>query len=295
MHLAPLVVDSSGRSGTTMTMALLASSPQVAMDRDHPYEHCYFTWMVEWCALADSGEWNLEGWNGGTLAWRQLGEHGDGLVGPPPWLPRPLWDNAQDGERLSARFLRAAWGEFSARAIERTRQDLGPADVRYHAEKCTNVARLRDRSPFPIHAVMLHRDPRDVWLSIQAFDQARGFYGFGRSAGESEDEWFERFLAEQTRRLRALLAEREQEHTLLLAYEEMVNQPTATAARLGDWLELELDADAPSRDLAQHSDHATSPSPGASIARWKRELEPQRREQFAAQLGAELSELGYAT
>jgi hypothetical protein len=291
--LAPVVVDSSGRSGTTMTMALLASSAAVAMDREHPYEHCYLGWISEWSALADSREWDLERWNGGTLAWRQVGAPGDGLIGPPPWLPRRLWDADGDGDTIGRRLLRAAWREFSDQAIGRTRRDLGAARVRYHAEKGTNVSRLRELSPFAVRGVMLHRDPRDVWLSIQAFDRARGFYGFGRLAGESEDEWFERFLAAQVERSHALLAQRGRADSLLLAYEDLVTRPDAVAARLGAWLELELDPAAPARDLADHADHSTSASPAASIGRWRRELPAQLGERFASAMGAELRELGY--
>lgn len=294
--LEPLVVDSSARSGTTMTMALLASSPEVAMDRTHPYEHAYFAWLTEWTSVADSVEWDLERWNWPELAWRQSGRAGNGLVGPPPWIPRPLWDVERPGEEMGPRLLRAAWREFSEQAIARTRRDLGApqARVRYHAEKATSAARLRELSRHPIRALVLYRDPRDIWLSTLAFDEARGFRGFGRPAGEEgEDAWFERFLAIQADRLRATIAERGRGDSLLIAYEDLVSQPEATAERLGEWLGVELDPAAPARELERHSSHATSPSPAMSIARWRRELEPRLSERFVAVMGPELRELGY--
>jgi len=278
-----------------MTMALLASSPQVAMDREHPYEHRYFAWLKAWSALADLTEWDFDLWNAPMLAQMAVDADGQGLVGPPPWPSRPLWAAEGPGDELGPHLLLAAWREFSARAVARTRRDLGAADtrVRYHAEKTASVARLRERSPLPVRAVVLHRDPRDVWLSIQAFDEQRGYYGFGRALGEDDETWFERALAMLAERSRAAVAERERPDSLVLAYEDLVGRPDATAARLGEWLELDLDPAAPARDLERHGDHSTSASPEASVGRWRRELEPERRERFSAALGPELRELGY--
>jgi hypothetical protein len=290
--LTPLVVDSHGRSGTTMTMALLASSPQIAMDREHPYEHRYFAWLAEWTALVDRTEWDMERWDATALS-RAVDEtyRGDGLVGPPPWLSRPLWE---DGD-LRRRLFAAAWREFSAQAIDRTRREfMTPTGrIRYHAEKTINLACLRQQSPLPIRGVVIHRDPRDIWLSVQSFDRARGFYGFGRNPGEDAEEWLERFIAMHTKRLRASLAQREHADSLLIPYEELVLRPAATTARLGSWLDLDLMADAPARDLKRNPGHSTSASAEASVGRWRRELEPHRLERFTSEMGHELRELGY--
>lgn len=278
-----------------MTMALLASSPEIALEREHPYERFYLAWMAEWAALADRKEWDGERWNGGVLVWRHHAGGGDGLVGPPPWSPRRLWDAAEAADRWGPRLFEVAWSEFSARAIDRTRREVGTrrTRVRYYAEKTLSATRLRELAPFPVRAVILHRDPRDVWLSVQAFDRARGFHGFGRGADEGEEEWFERFLAMQADRLRTTLAQRERSDSLLVAYEDLVSRPGATAVRLGAWLGVKLDPMAPARDLERHRDHSTSPSPEASIDRWRRELDPRRGERFAAEMGPELAELGY--
>jgi hypothetical protein len=278
-----------------MTMALLASSPEVAMDRQHPYEHFYFAWMAEWSALADRTEWDMQRWDTGAFARLQLGDESSGLVGPPPWLPRQLWQAEDPGDELGPRLLAAAWSELSGRAAERTRRDLDRPDaqVRYHAEKALSVARLRQLSSLPLRALVVHRDPRDVWLSVQAFDRARGYYGFGRTPGESEAEWLERFLADQAARLRRALEERERADALLVSFAELVGRPAAAADRIGAWLELDLDPAAMELDLRRHRDHATSASPRASLDRWRRELEPELRDRFAAALGEELVELGY--
>lgn len=288
------MVDAPGRSGTTMLMALLGSSPQVAMERRYPFEHAYFGWIAEWSALADRREWNEERWNVPILAQQLYAQQGDGLVGPPPWSPLGLWEAEGPGDELGPRLLLGAWREFSARAIERTRRDLDTPDanVRYYLEKSASAARLRELSPIPVRAIALHRDPRDIWLSAQAFDRVRGYYGFGRGRGEDEEEWFERFVEKQAQRLRRTLAERGKPDSMLLSYADLVGQPETTAARLGAWLGLELDLRAPDQVLEQHR-HATSSSADASISRWRRELEPHHRQRFLEVMGPELRELGY--
>lgn len=265
------------------------------MEREYPYEHCYFGWMVEWSALADSGAWDFERWNAPALARRRSGEQGDGLLGPPPWESGSLslWAREADEDGLGPRLLLAAWREFSAQAAARTRRDLGSGQVRFHAEKALNVKRLRELSRLAVPAVVLHRDPRDVWLSVQSFNRARGYPGFGRRPDEGEEEWLERFLADQAQRMRAALAERGRSDSLLVAYKDLLLAPAAVAAQLRDWLGLELDPTAPARRLEDYRHHATSPSAEASVDRWRHELEPQRRERFAAELGPELRELGY--
>lgn len=278
-----------------MTMALLASSPQVALGRVHPYEHRYLAWFIEWAALVDRPEWNTGSWDLMSLALLGGESPGDGLIGPPPWWPRPLLEDVKGGASLGPRLLRSAWREFSLRAVERTRNALGAprAHVRYCAEKAIDIAHLRERSPVPVRGIILHRDPRDVWLSVQAFDRARGFYGFGRTPDESEERWFERFLGMHTRRLNAALEERDRPSSLLLAYEQLVTEPGVAAERLGAWLGVELDPLAPRRDLELHLDHSTSVTPGESIGRWRRELEPSRQARFLELMGPQLRELGY--
>jgi Sulfotransferase family len=280
-----------------MTMALLASSPQVALEREHPYEHRYLAWLTEWAAVADRTQWDFERWRPQTLTRRVLDtDGGDGLVGPPPWPSRQLWAPEDGGDGMATRLLLAAWREFSAQAIERTRRDVGTPRTRvlYHAEKTVSAARLRELSPLPIRALVVHRDPRDVWLSVQAFNRARGYHAFGRDPGQGEEEWLERFLAAQRERLRATLAERRRTDSLLLAYDDLVSRPERVAAQVGSWLGVELDPAAPARHLERHGDHATSASPEASLARWRSELDPERRERFRAELGSELRELGYS-
>src|SRR5262245_777249 len=52
MSLTSILVASSGRSGTTALMALLASDPRIAFDRIYPFENRYLTYYAKFAALA---------------------------------------------------------------------------------------------------------------------------------------------------------------------------------------------------------------------------------------------------
>jgi hypothetical protein len=80
----------------------------------------------------------------------------------------------------SDRFSRGAiarWGE---------RAGQGGARLRY-AEKVPVWAPARVRQAMPCDVVVLVRDPRDVFVSIAAFDAKRRFAGFSRRP--EDDDW----------------------------------------------------------------------------------------------------------
>ena len=53
--LIPILVDGSGRDGTTLAMQLLATAPEIAFDRVYPYEQRYFNYLLQWSRLPEQG------------------------------------------------------------------------------------------------------------------------------------------------------------------------------------------------------------------------------------------------
>src|SRR5438045_1003360 len=51
-YLTPILVAGSGRSGTTMLMALLGTDPRVAFDRVYPFENRYLTYLAKFAVLS---------------------------------------------------------------------------------------------------------------------------------------------------------------------------------------------------------------------------------------------------
>ena len=203
--LQPLLVDYFTRDGSTLMMALLRTSPQIAVGGGYPYERKYFSYLFRWAHLIERTEW-APSWNGSRLA--TLGREGIPMMGPPPWMPRELFGPDETGADLAEAAFRALWEEFSRRASEQTlkRTKRPDAEVRYYAEKHLSTWTVDlDRLP-PVRVIALLRDPRDTYVSIISFSKQRREQGrpaaMGRRPRESADRWLTRHLRRQKQRLR---------------------------------------------------------------------------------------------
>jgi hypothetical protein len=125
------------------------------------------------------------------------------------------------------------------------------------------------RDDVPCRTINLVRDPRDVFLSARDFVRVRGAVGFGMGDGNSEldaarhsaHRWLS--FAENAR------ADRTRTDTIALRYEDMVQEPGPSAARLSTFLGLRLvPAEAPYEYLDVHR---TSGDVSTSVGRWQPE------------------------
>jgi len=287
--LKPILVCGTGRGGTTLLMQLFATSLRIAMHRKYVYEHCYYRYLLEWAALPLHERWASEHWNVGSLVFPATGSLNAGLMGPFPWSQRDLVGDAQ---ALSRAWFRAAWCEFSRVAAQQTGAPSGQP-VSYYAEKCDGVWTLTGVDWIPVKTVALVRDPRDVWLSILAFDTKRGYHGFGRHVGEPEAQYLDRFLEEQRQHLtwaRSILAS---DQARVIYYESMATDLSEVARRLERWLGVHLDPHKVARERETFSHHLTTSSAAASVERWRDELSDARRMLFGERLAVELRAHGY--
>ena len=97
--LKPLLIQSMGRSGTTLLMQLIGTSPQILFDRVYPFEVRYLTYLLRWAHILGQ-EWDQ---NSNWDASANLIPHGQTL-GPFPYKGAQLWY----GEELWRGCLRAA-------------------------------------------------------------------------------------------------------------------------------------------------------------------------------------------
>jgi hypothetical protein len=292
--LVPILVDGAGRDGTTLMMQLLGTSSRIAFERVPPFEHRWFAYLVEWSGLLGWTEWDEGAWGHGVLAQRVFDRSGGNLVGPPPWTERGL---VEGDEEMWTAMLASAWSEFSRRAAEHTARRFGgsPADVVYHAEKCIGAWRLQEATSavLRVEVIPLVRDPRDVWLSVIAFDRRRGFYGFGRLEGESEADYLTRFLEIHRWRMAEMSGWARRSGTPVVRYEDLVANLEGEAARLEEQLGVKLDPGALAAARERFRDHMTAPTPDASVQRWRGEMAPELRERFRRDLGDEMAAFGY--
>jgi sulfotransferase family protein len=298
--LQPLLVDYFTRDGSTLTMRLLASSPQIAVGGGYPYETKYFAYLYRWSHLIEKTEWPRQVWNPGGLATLSQ-EKQMPLMGAPPWKERELFDPAEGDERFSEYAFRTLWEEFSRRATGQTRarHKQPDADVRYYAEKHLSTWQVDTSGLPPFHLMAVLRDPRDTYVSITSFTKKREKAGrkrsMGQQPGESHDAWLKRHLARQRDRLRWLLKAEESGDMPVVRYENLVLNLDSEAARLEEILGVKLDPAAVAADEKMRATHVSASTPEASVGRWRREMDPELVKRFNDELGKELEALGFDT
>jgi glycosyltransferase involved in cell wall biosynthesis len=284
--LTPILVDYFTRDGSTLMMRLLSSSPQIAVETAYPYERKYFSYLWRWSRMLERGEWPEELW--GPRAFGSLAqEQQTPLVGPLPWLPRDLIESGADEKSMSERCFQLAWSEFSRRAARWTRAQHRNVrmDVFYYAEKHLNTWMV-DTAELPdVRVVALLRDPRDIQVSIGAFELTKG-----KASGEDRDRLLQ-VVERHRQRLRWIVGLLESGEAPVVSYEDMVRDLPSVARRLEEWLGVELQPGAVESDRVLRRRHMTAGSVEESIGRWKQELDPRVAEMFTDELGPELRAL----
>jgi hypothetical protein len=157
--------------------------------------------------------------------------------------------------------------------------------------------------------VFLVRDFRDMACSIMAFDQRRGFPGFGRPEGATDEEYMRGQLRQMARDLRkSWLTRRHKAH--LVRYEDLVHRPAEVVTGMLEYLELDASpaavahmleiGEAPaitlpgsSMDASVVEQHRTTEDLKSSIGRWQRERDESFRALCQEVFGDVLPDFGY--
>ncbi len=291
--LTPVLVDYYSRDGSTLTMRLLDSSPQVAVGGTYPFEHKFFAYLWRWSRLLTRPDWDDDEWDTNDLG-SILQERDRSVLGPPPWRRRDLMEGTEPGaSSMSEQAFDFAWREFSRRAtaVTRVAHRDPEADVGYYAEKHMN-SWLLDRAELPpLRLLVLLRDPRDTYASLLAFREATKAE-LGQRQAADEADYFRRFVERQRDRLRWIAGLEEGRDTAIVRYEELVRDLPGVARRLSAWLDVELDPDSVMRDKRVGWVHRTAESPEASIGRWQSDLPAEVAETIARELASELTAAG---
>ena len=296
--LEPVLLDHAGRDGSTLLMRLLFTSPEIAVEGPYPYEQKYFAYLLRWTALLGREYRQADEWSPASLGSLTQADRSQ-MMGPPPWSERSLFASADGEPAIAEQVFALVWSEFSRRAIEASSErHRNPAvEARFYAEKHLQTWEL-DRAALPrFRAITLLRDPRDVYLSILAFnDKREGTSPIGRAPGEPVERWRERFIETQRRRLRwiaEVLADGEQDEAFVVRYEDLVGDLAAEAARIEAMLGVTLSPKVVLEDKRLRAEHATSASAEASVGRWRREMSAPDATEFASALGEELEAVGF--
>ena len=266
-----------GRVGSTLLMQLLATSPEVVLDRRYPHgEYRY----LSYCARAAS--FMLRAPRSSDPGVTELFFGTDERFGPLPFVPESV-----DRKDIEPAVLAALWSAFSSGFLAKQ------PGARWYAEKLAVPFQPLVDAGIPLRVIDCVRDPRDILVSIRAFTDATGVAGFGRRVDDTEGEYLERFVGAVAARLEEMAATPAGVDRITLRYEDFARDLRSCAHRLEQWLDVAFDplAVEQARDTMSH--HRTTPSVDASIDRWVNELPREQADQIWAALGSRLEPYGY--
>ncbi len=284
--LNPVLLFGMGRSGTTLVMQLLGTSGRIAFDRVYPFEVRYLTYLLRWALLLEQQWQPDQNWNSSE----NFNPPGS-PIGAFPYIDAELWN----GKELWPSCFASAWQAFSTATICKTRQSGKPGiDPAFYAEKIPLwVLEYLALQPVSYKIILLMRDPRDIFLSINAFDKQRGFAGFNRKPSDSDWDFARRLVASFLRRMKFIRHSQAAQNCILVKYEQLAIDLPMETQRLSQWLGTELDANEVKKKEVNLQHHMTSASPEKSVERWRRELSSELNEFFLKELGDELRSFGY--
>ncbi len=294
----PLLVLGMGRSGTSRLMELLSGRPELLVPGPHPYEFgvANYLWHAAHVLSAPAD-------HAGSMGPDAFTSRLPNSVGFNPYRHHE-WE-PEIGSEPTIRWMEdempLACIDFCKRQVDAF-GDSFVADrsvrPRYIAQKMPlSPARYFVSNIYPgAREIFLVRDFRDVWLSARSFNRRRGTASFGRDQAVDDLAWM-RGLGHSSRELR--LAHQASGHrSLLVHYEDLVDEPEAELLRIFRWLSVDQSPEAVASSMRANDEdaagaHRTTPRDSASAGRWKTEMTEQERELAAFVFGEDLAYFGY--
>lgn len=278
-----IVIPLSGRSGTTLLMQLLGTSPEIIFDPIYPFEIRYLTYLMQWALILKDKIQPTEDWNlTGPITSERIES-----IRAFPSMQAQYWN----GDLLWRDSFLSAWKNISEQALK---ENLD-RETKYYAEKAPVWVPSYLRDILLYRSILLVRDPRDIFLSVIAFDKKRGFAGFSRRKWESNWSFAKHFVG--LIRERATLIKNEQKfpQSILIKYEDLVTHSLEESSRLEKWLNLKFDPSYVENQRTNYLHHMTSNTPMQSINRWQHEMSKNLINYFKKELSEELEYFGYET
>jgi hypothetical protein len=296
--LAPLMVTTLGRTGSTIVVRLLAAHQDVVAYppfQDEPRVASY--WIDVLLALSEPASYRRQ------LAPGRGGEGPWWLGGQMP-MPRAKWPRDLQ-ESIGAAAIEQLAGFCQERiemVYEAIASEFGVPDARYFVEKywaTSTVPSLMWELYEHPREIFVVRDFRDMACSMKAFDEKRGFAAFGRQRVTSDEQHVVEQLAP---RVGSLLDQwqRRSDRAHLIRYEELVARPAETVEAALNYLDVDSSAQsvenvvqAMSEGTTEMAAHRTTSDAGASVGRWQREMGSELQRLCESAFGSALEQFGY--
>jgi hypothetical protein len=282
MSLTPILLSGQGRSGSTWLMSLLASDRRMAFDLIYPYERKYLTYFAQFSRLFEKREF-LESLNPDFANFEGFGVGGR-LPSNPFWKPDHVAE-AQIPVPDRRQWFDELWRMFSDHLCK------SRPGTEFFAEKSPAWLPQMVLESFPSRTIYLIRDPRDVFVSANAFMRKKDYYSFMRRPEDTDLDHARSVCASFVGYVTNYAADSERDDTLLLRYEDVVSNRKEALARLEAATGLVLDGSAGAEHFASHG---TAGQLAQTAGRWSREGLPDGvGALFEECAGAELSRLGH--
>jgi hypothetical protein len=291
-EIQPLMVNTIGRSGSTLLVTLLSSHPDVVAFSPFIKDARVSTYWANviqdlgapasYLAPFDPSDLERPHW------WLDsgVGELGEDAV--ERWL-------GSESVELLASHCRAQIEAFYANLA-------GGEGARFFVEKYLPYQVIPDllAEMYPgAREVILVRDFRDMLCSVIAFNRKRGWSDFGYTEGGDDAKYVREVMLPSL----ASLAERLRSDATrphLVRYEDLVLDPEPALAGLFGHLGLAADEELVAGTVQQAQDdtasmdhHRTTSNPAASIGRWHEDLPEEIAAVCNEELGPLLAEFGY--
>lgn len=264
-------------------MSLLAAGPRVACDRTYPFEHRYLTYLAKLAVLLERQDPAVR------VTGKQLCEFGDAGFGAHPWDASnadPAGPPVCAPGVTARRWLLSLWDTFSAQAAQ------SAPGVDFYAEKAPAWLPPLVHECLDSFTLYLFRDPRDTYLSANAFMRRRGAPGFDRLPADTDVDYAHTLAYGFLSYFENYFMDRRRDDCMLVRYEELIPGRDDLRLRLEQRLRLKLPGETPGSWLDAHR---TSPDLARSVDRWQHESLPDGVGPFLERcLRAEITHLGYA-
>jgi Sulfotransferase family len=280
-ELTPILISGAGRTGSTALMSLLSTDNRIALDRAYPFESRYLTYVVKFALLVQrpdcfpflDGDKLFDLWQLGVTGVMPGPQY---LSSSPPdaYLPRVSLQE----------WASQVWRFFSDGIVKKI------PESRFYAEKVPLWVPPVTRTFLNCYTIYNLRDPRDIYLSANAFMRKRNQLGFGRKNSDTDLDYARSLAIAFVSTFEQYYADRDRPDTLLVRYEDFVTNRDRIVAQLCELTSITLaDVDARYFDL-----HRTAKDLPSTLNRWEREPIPLPVvEFFESYLHDEMEHLGY--
>ena len=297
--IRPLLLTTLGRTGSTYALGLLGCHPGIVVYKPFKAEARYISYWIAFCLqLKDHKSWSSpiasdKKQDPSWLLGSAYEKHMERALYPEvrEWFKR---DYTESIEKFTKESLARHY-----RVVAEIQHKISPL---YFSEKILPNDFANQVLSWQPDAkeIILVRDFRDMFCSITAFNQKRGFEGFARNMFESDEEYIRKSLAPSARMLLDAWQERKKS-AVLMRYEDLVLEPEATLSSVLKQLDLD-NSDATIKDMLDRcarlnknsrKHHQTSPGPAQSIGRFKNDLGSRERRMCTEAFEASLKGFGY--